>query len=158
MKKIVILILLFCATTSYSQDTVKMRQIDSLVKIINQSSESMQQDSVVSDHPEYGLKTRNYLTTLVSDGKLKKYVNKAYLTTVKNGVEELLITENAFYFDQNALIKVEEWGMKADKKQEMDWYFSENKLLYNTFQSEKSEDRAALLLQMGNSFLKILQK
>ena len=69
-----------------------------------------------------------------------------------------MITSNTFYFDQDKLIKVEEFGIEGEKKLFADWYYSENKPLYYTYQSDKSESRAALLLTMGNNMLKQIQQ
>ena len=150
--------LFFCTIKGYCQDTLKIRQIDSLVSVINQSGLIIQNDSIFQDHPELGLTMKIYLTMALDGNKLKKYVNKGIAVRVEKGISKQMTTSNTFYFDNDKLIKVEEFAIEGEKKLYADWYYSENKSLYYTHQSDKSESRAALLLTMANGMLNQIQK
>lgn len=101
---------------------------------------------------------KTYLTIALDRGKLRKYVNQVYTTRLENGISKQMIGSNIFYFDQDKLIKVEDSMIEGEKKFHADWYYSENKSLYYTFQSDKSESRAALLLTIADGMLKQFQK
>jgi len=158
MKKILLSALVFYIIKGNCQDTLRIRQIDSLVKVINQSNLITQYDSIFQDHPEIGLSMKTYLTTLLDGNNLKKFVNKVNSVRLEKGISKQMTTSNSFYFDQDKLIKVEEVGIEGEKKLYADWYYSENKPLYYTYQSDRSESRAVLLLTMGNNMLKQIQK
>ncbi len=137
--------------TSLAQDSTKLRQIDSLVKVINESNITPQNDTIVQDMPDIGLFMKTYLS-IIADGKdLKKYVNRLVSTRLEKGTTKNLTTQNSFYFDNNKLIKVEEFAIDGSNEKRFDWYYWEEKPLYYTFQSEKSEARAALLLTMSKN-------
>jgi hypothetical protein len=139
--------------TVYSQDSAKMRQIDALVSLINNSNFKVQRDSIIQDLPEYGISMRTYLTAVIDGTELKKYVNNVHSTTQENGVSKQMVGENAFYFDHNKLIKVEEYGKQDDKKIEMLWYYEDDKPIYYTLKSDKAKDRAEQLLGMAKIIL-----
>lgn len=158
--KVVIISLfgLVLSAASFCQDTVKMRQIDSLVKVINQSKEGIKYDSILQDYKELGLTMRTYLTSIANGKDLKKFSNKVYTRRDVKGVTEESVSENAFYFDQKKLIKVEEYITKGDKTMHADWYYHDGKPLYYTMQSDKAESRATLLLEMAKTFLEKFQE
>ena len=142
----------------YSQDTIKIKEIDFLVKNINQSNLPTQLDTIIQDLPEIGLKMITNLKVIVHDNKLMKYENFVNSTTIQNGISKEMISSNTFYFYQNQLIKIEEFAIDDEKKIELDWYYSEGKLLYCTSQFEKAKDRANLLLNLSNTILKQIVK
>jgi len=158
MKKILLSILVFCTIKGTCQDSLKLRRIDSLVSVINQSGLTIQNDSIIQDHPEWGLSMKTYLTLALDGNKLKKYVNKGISVRLEKGISKHMTTSTTFYFDQDKLIKVEESGIEGEKKLFADWYYAENKPLYYTYRSDKSEARAALLLTMADNMLKQIQK
>ena len=158
MKKILFSTLLLFTINSNCQDTLKVRQIDSLVSVINQSNLVIQNDSILQDRPELGLAMKTYLTMALDGNKLKKYINKVNSVRLEKGISKQMTASNTFYFDQDKLIKVEEFVIEGDKKLYFDWYYSENKPLYYTYQSEKSESRATLLLTMANGMIKQMQQ
>jgi len=158
MKKILLSAFVFFAIKGNCQDTFKIRQIDSLVKVINQSNLIIQNDSTLQDRPELDLSIKTYLTVALDGNKLKKYVNRVNSVRLEKGISKQMTTSNTFYFDQDKLIKVEEYAIEGEKKLYADWYYSENKPLHYTYQSDKSESRAALLLTMANGMLKQIQK
>ena len=147
-----IFVLTFCSV--YSQDTLKIRQIDALVSGINSSTFQIQRDTLIQDHPEMGLKMTTYLSMIVNGGELIKYVNLVNTTMTENGATRQMITSSSFYYDHNKLIKVEEYLIEGDKKKTADWYYSEDKPLYYTLQTDKAADRATLLLTMSKGMLK----
>ena len=67
-------------------------------------------------------------------------------------------SSNTFYFDQGKLIKVEEYMIKDGKEQHADWYYADDKPLYYTFQTDRSEERAAFLLNMAKVLIAQIQK
>ena len=158
MKKLLLIVLLVSTIQADSQDTLKIKQIDSIVTGINKSNLVPINDSIVQDLPAMGLYMKTNLTMLVEGKELKKYVNKVNGVRKENGVSEELRSSNTFYFDQGKLIKVEEFIVKDGKEQHADWYYADDKPLYYTFQSDRSEERAALLLNMAKSMLKQFQK
>ncbi len=152
MKRIVLFGLLFFTVNAYSQDTSKINQIDSLVKVINSSSTfKIRHDTISQDHPELGLSMKTYLTTAVNGDELKKYVNKLNAVTQENGTSKQIVTSNTFYYSDNKLIKVEEFGVQDEKEQHFDWYFSEEKCIYHTWNSDKADARANLLLSISKA-------
>lgn len=144
--------ILFCFNT-YSQDSLKIRQIDAFVSKINSSNLPIQRDTLVQDRPELGLKMTTYLSGISNDSELIKYVNYVTGTMIENGVTRQMTSSNTFYFEHNKLIKVEEYSIEGDKKGEANWYYSDDKPIHWTFQSEKSEERANLLLNMSKAMV-----
>ena len=157
MRITLLLIAFLTATTVYSQDTTKLKQIDALVHEINASTFTIQRDTIKNDKPDIGLSMRTYLTTVVDGTQLKKYINNVYVTTEMNGTKKQMVSTNTFYFDQNQLIKVEEFISKDDKKIDAFWYHADDQPIHYTFRSEKSPERAQLLLQMAKSMIAKLE-
>jgi len=158
MKTTLIIFFILTFFGVYSQDTLKIRQIDALLSQINTSTLPIHRDTLVQDHPEIGLKMTTYLTMIVNGGELIKYVNYVNTTMIENGVTRQMTTSSSFYYDHNKLIKVEEYLLESDKKKTADWYYSGDKPLYYTLQSDKAEDRATLLLTMSKTMLKQIIK
>jgi hypothetical protein len=157
MRILLLLTLFICAINGFCQDTAKLRDIDSLVKVINQSNLKPQYDSIFQDQPQLGLNMKTYLTMVVDGKELKKYVNKVNAIIQENGTTRKSMAQNSFFFDQNKLIKVEEFMIEGEKEIHMAWYYSDEKTLYYTYQSEKSEARAALLLTIAMAMQKQIQ-
>ena len=158
MKLILSFLFFIVVCAAYSQDTSKIKEINMLVSAINSSNLPVQQDSLFQDHPEIGLRMATHLTMLVTNNHLLKYVNHVTTTRTENGTQKQMISSNTFYYNQNKLIKVEEYVIVGDKKQIADWYYSDDKPLYYTLQSDKSEARASLLLTMAQAMLKQIIK
>lgn len=153
-KLVTLLIFVLSSPTLFSQDSLKVKTIDSLVAIINRSPYTIQQDTVVKEHPELGLSITNYLTAILDGRILKKYVNRGLTKNTQNGVTKEMITSSAFYYDQDKLIKVEEFAEQGEKSQKMDWYFLNDELIHQTFPSPKSAERAKLLITISASIQK----
>ena len=154
MKTTLAFIFILTFISVYSQDTLKMKKIDALVSSINTLILPIHRDTLIQDHPEMGLKMITYLTMVVNGGELMKYVNLVNTTMTENAKTRQMTTSSSFYYDHNKLIKVEEYLIEADTKKTMDWYYSENKPLYYTLQSDKAADRATLLVTMSKGMLK----
>ncbi|MEP6582767.1 MAG: hypothetical protein ABJA90_00810 [Ginsengibacter sp.] len=139
---------------SYSQDVLKIKQIDSIVSCSNASIVPVQRDTIFQDRPELQLKMTTYLTMLVDSNELIKYVNHVNTTMAENGNTRQMTTSSSFYYFHNHLIKVEEYLIEGDNKKNMDWYYSDDKPLYYTLKSDKAEGRAELLLTISKTMLK----
>ena len=137
----------------YSQNTLKIKQIDTLVSAINTSHLQIQYDTLIQDHPEMGLKMITYLSMIVNGRELIKYVNLVNTAMTENTVTRQMISSSSFYYNHNKLIKVEEYLIAGDKKETMDWYYAEDKPLYYTLQSDKAADRTTLLLTISKGML-----
>jgi hypothetical protein len=153
MKTRFLLIAILFSSAVYSQDTMQLKKIDTLVTMINTSEYKTQRDTIKNDQPQFGLSMRTYLTTVTDGSELKKYVNNVYATRQENGTTSQIVTTNAFYFDHNKLIKVEEFATQGDKKMDLSWYYADDKPIYYTLKSEKAQERAELLLTMAKSLL-----
>ena len=154
MKILLSILLIVAFIRGYSQDTIKTKQIDLLIFNINKSSLPVHRDTLIQDRPELGLKMITYLTTIVKDNELIKYVNFVNTTIIESGGTRKISSSSTFYYNQNKLIKVEEFLIEGDTKKEANWYYSEDKPLYYTLQSEKSEARAVFLLETSKAFVK----
>jgi hypothetical protein len=152
------ILLFLMITNSYSQETSKTKDIDVIVNYINQSNYQTTRDTIIQDKPEYGLKMKTYLTMKVDANQLKKYENFAYTNMTLDGKSHEITTSTTFYYDENKLIKVEEYMIEDSDKKVMDWYYSEDKPLYYTLKSDKAEERATLLLSMSDAMLKQIKK
>jgi len=153
MKIVILLVLVIFSCKVYSQDTVKIKQVDSLVYLINHSNFKTQRDTLKQNHPEIGLLALTYLTMVSNGDELKKYVNSAHTTSVYNGITKHMDGENTFYFDHNRLIKVEEFMIMDDKKMEINWYYADDKPIYNTLKSDQGKERAEMLLTMAKAMV-----
>jgi len=154
MKTIIFLASFFCLTNSYAQDSVKMKSIDSLVSVILHSDLYTQRDSTVQDYPALGLYMKTYITVMRYDKELKKYSQIVKGTRKEDQVTKHSIGGSAFYYDQNKLIKVEEFMIEDGKENKMEWYYADDKCFFHSFKSDKAEDRADFLLKLSNSILK----
>ena len=158
MKYLTLVLLLgFCRTT-YAQDSAQINSINLLVNAIVHSNFPTQQDSTAANYPALGLSMKTYLT-MVTDGKeLKKYAQVAKSTQVENHANKQMTSGSAFYYDQNKLIKVEEFLMEDGAEHKAEWYFSGDKCFYYTLKTPGAEKRIPLLLTMSNGFLKLVGK
>jgi hypothetical protein len=157
MKKITLSVLLLLPFICFSQDTSRLKQINSLVKIINQSGLITQTDSVIQDMPSLGLFIKTFVSVSIKDSNLVKYSSRTNATNLTNGVTEKISTLVSFYFLDRKLIKVEEVGNINNKKMNAEFYYFDNKPFYNTFQSDKSEARALQLLEMSKAVYNKIQ-
>jgi hypothetical protein len=149
---------LFFFNVYSQQDTLKLRQIDTIVFQINTSNLPIQRDTIVQDYPNMGIKATTYLTMIMKDKTLFKFVNFVNSTRTEDGVERQMIGSNSFYYDNNELIKVEEYIIEGGKKGEAIWYYWKDAPIYYTLQSDKAADRADLLLDMSKNMLKQIIK
>ena len=156
MKMLIILILFFCSIKTYSQDiSKKIREIDSIVTSINASKLNVKRDTISRDMPSMGMLMKTYVTMVRDDLELKKYSQNVRGTITEAGKTKETISLNIFYFNHQSLIKVEEFFIADDIQASVHWYYSNDKPLYCTLQSEKTAERAEFLLNLGRSFLKL---
>lgn len=153
MKTIFSFIFLLIFLNVHSQDSLKIKQIDSIVLNINSSDLPVQKDTVILDQPQFGVKMTTDMSIIINDKNLLKYVQNVNGVIKENGNDRQMNTSSTFYYDNNKLIKVEEYLIEGDKKGDMNWYFSDDKLLYYTFESERSEERANMLLTLSKTIL-----
>jgi hypothetical protein len=149
MKIFLIAYLLFISLSVCSQDSSRIKQIDSIVNVINSSNLIPVYDSVSQDMPVLGLKIKTYLTILLDDRKLKKYgvlVNSSMKE--KENLKET-VSYTIFYYDKNELIKVEERGIEDGQTGNASWYYADDNPLYYTLKNDRSEERATTLLAMS---------
>ena len=144
--------LLFTSIT-YSQDILKLKRIDSLVNVINNLKAKIEKDTILNDLPYVGISVKTHLSMILDNDQLRKYVSTAHSVKLENDVSTETVTSSAFYYDQNVLIKVEEFAMQGDDIVHFDWYYSDDKCIYYTLQSERAGDRANLLLSMSKGLL-----
>lgn len=100
-----------------------------------------------------GFSSQTYLSMLIDGGELKKYVNDVHMTMKNNGTTKKVHGTNTFYFNNNKLIKAVDFMVEGDKKMEVEWYFSNDKPIYNTLKNEKGQDRAEFLLKIAQGML-----
>jgi hypothetical protein len=155
MKTHLLLALLFFTSELYSQESNKIREIDSLTSLIRLSDLPVQHDSTSKDYPGLGLKIKTYLTAMLDSKELKKYVSKTKTTQIEDGISKEMNAGTAFYFDKNKLMKVEEYALQGEKETIFAWYFNNDECIYHTLQSDKAESRASLLITMANAIFKI---
>lgn len=150
--------ILLCVLASLSfnalaQAPERTRQIDSLVQVINGGSFTVERDTLKQEFPEMGFSVHTYLTLVTDGSEVKKHINFVRSTSREKGQQKEMVAQNAFYFDHNQLIKVEEYLIEGDKKVEVSWYYADDKPLYHTLQSHKAAERAAMLLQMAKAMM-----
>jgi len=154
MKTTLTIIFISFSSICLSQGDLKIKQIDALVLNINTSLIPIQRDTLIQDYPEMGLKMITYLSMIIDDRKLLKYENLVKTTRKETAGTREMTTSSSFYYDDNKLIKVEEFLMEGGDKKTMDWYYSEDKALHYTLQSDKAADRATFLITLGKEMLK----
>jgi hypothetical protein len=138
---------------SYSQDAIKIKQIDSLVNLINSSNYKLQRDTIKQDYPDMGLSMRTYLSAETDGSELKKYINDVYMTATQNGTAQKTHATNIFYFNHNKLIKVQEDGTEDKKELHYLWYYADDKPIYYTSEDEGAQERASMLLNIAKAMM-----
>jgi hypothetical protein len=153
MKTILLYAAIFFSSAVYAQDTLKLKQIDSLVHLINTSNYKTQRNTIKNEMPQLGFSIRTYLTMVTNGAELKKYVNDVHSTRQENGTTKQMDANNTFYFDNNKLIKVEEFAIQDDKRMDIVWYYADDKPIYYTSKSDNAKERSQLLLTLAKGML-----
>jgi hypothetical protein len=153
MKYSVLFAFVIFSLKSFSQDAANIKQIDSLVKLINNSNFKTQRDTIKQDHAAMGFSSQAYLTMVSTDTELKKYINDFHSISQASGKTKKLNGANEFYFDQNKLIKVDEFMTEGDEKFEFHWYFANEKPIYDTLTGDMGIERGDQLLKIAKSLL-----
>ena len=131
-------------------------QINTLVNSISLSDLPTKHDSIFQDYPGLGLTMKTFIKLKTYGKELKKYEQIVKTTQKENSITSVSISGSAFYYDQNELIKVEEFMIKDDKENKFEWYFSEDKCFYYTLKSDKADKRIPLLLNLSKGFQKTI--
>ena len=100
-----------------------------------------------------GFSSQTYLTLVSTDTELKKYTNDFHSISQENDNAKKLDWANVFYFDQNMLIKLDEFMSQGDEKFEFHWYFADEKPVYDTLTGEIGRERGDQLLKMAKSLI-----
>src|SRR4051812_27128514 len=104
MKKFISVAFILLSLQTYAQDSLKLKGIDQLAKTIDNSKLNYQIDSVIKEMPEYGLKTKFYISHYFEDtNSLRKLIVKNDIVRTENGKEERMVTNSTFYYDSNKL-------------------------------------------------------
>ncbi len=154
MKILFLFISFFYFSNLFSQDSLSVRQVDSLVSIIQYSNFPTQRDSIFQDYSEIGLKINTHITLVTYGKELKKYAQIVKATQLENKIEKHNLMGSAFYYNKNLLIKVEEFMIEEGKEYKAEWYFYNDKCFFKTATSPKFENRISLLVKLSNTFLK----
>lgn len=150
MRKLFILTTLLCTLGVYSQDTNKIKQIDSIVNLINHSNYRVQTDTIRQDPSQVGLTMVKYLSISMNGTELKKHVTEAHMTT-EDGKQ--YHGTSIFYFHHNALIKVDDSMIEGTTKKGALWYFADGKPIHYTVNNDRSQERAEMLLTIAKTML-----
>lgn len=149
MKLSVLIICLFTFIHSHAQKSTQIAKIDRLVSQINSSGLELERDTIIYDFPEMNIYIVTYLSAIIDNGEIIKYVNDVNGKTMENGILKETIGVCTFYFKDRELIKEEEYSIENDLKTSAEWYYWNDKPIYNTSDKADSEKRAAKLLEMS---------
>jgi hypothetical protein len=138
---------------------MKIESIDKTVSRINNSELPIEKDTITQDFPALNLHMTTFLTAVYTDKELFKYQNFGFTNRIEKGTSQKIETSTTFYFENNSLIKVEEYGILDDgDKKEFTWYFYENQPLNSYLFSEKEEARATQLIELATGLLRQMIK
>jgi hypothetical protein len=154
MKIFILLLLPFFSSKVYSQDSLRINEINSIVNTITHSNYPTQLDSTFQDYPGMDLTFKTYIRVTSYGKELKKYSQIVKSTKKENQIIKEEVGGSAFYYDQNKLIKVEEFLTQEGKDNMFEWYFFDDQCFFHTLKSDKAEERIPLLLTISNTFLK----
>jgi hypothetical protein len=150
MKFIFVLAAIVYSFATYSQDTKKIKSIDSLVKVIKASNYQVIRDTVKRESAKTGFSRRVYVTALFNEVELKKYVEDDLITSVGDNRASKMHLVSSYYFDHNKLIKVEQNRTDWLGTKYSDWYFGNDKPLYNTSKQRYRDQYALTMLDEAN--------
>jgi hypothetical protein len=156
MKKAFLLIILFWTLETNSQDTTaRVKQIDLLVNTIKNLTSHT--DSTLADVPAMNFWMKTYITTTKDSTQFRKWAIYQIGRQKLNDTLREIKASTGLYFDQNKLIKAEEFSNEDGKEVYADWYFQDDKALYYTFKNSHSEKRALYLLDLAKKILEDLK-
>jgi hypothetical protein len=136
---------------AYSQDTLEARSIDSLVKIIDNADFPFKRDTIKYNRRGYSGLT--YVTIVTSGSGLKKYVSDNTITRKRNRQINKTVTNSTFYFNQNKLVKVEEFIISYGKKVQNSYYYKNEKPIFSSSKANSYVKRDAFMLQTAKGIL-----
>jgi hypothetical protein len=154
MKTSLLLFLLIgVAHFSYSQDSSKISQIDSIVKILKSTHLETKTDTIKQDQPQFGYYGFSIVTISVDQKGLRRYINHVNATIKQGNKDEKIVSDNIFYFNNGELIKVEETATKEDETKAFEYYFDAGKAINTSLLTPKQLSRTEQLLTMGKMIL-----
>ncbi|WEK37779.1 MAG: hypothetical protein P0Y53_09720 [Candidatus Pseudobacter hemicellulosilyticus] len=157
MKTVCSALLFLVLFQANAQDSLATKKIDSLVTSINNSTLPVIRDSVINEVPAIGFSSRAYISMVLLENKVLKYTQHTFLTSLENGATNKLETNSTFYYQEQYLIKVEEYAKEGDKKQEAHWYYHEGKPIYWTSSAENAASRAEQLIKISDAMVNAIQ-
>jgi len=154
MYKLLLLPLTLFSLECFCQDSAtQVRKIDSLVESINHSNFIVQHDSTNNDVPAYGIFSKTYITVVLNGQDVVKYVNNVTGSREVKNKTVKMTTSNTFYYHHNKLIKVEDQVFQDNMQICFEWYYDNDKSLYYTMKTDRSAERAELLLVMSKAIM-----
>lgn len=130
MKTFFAFVLLLPAVTSiFSQDSLLIKRIDSLVIQINRAKLTIINDSTSNAEPGFSVEMYSYSTAFFQGSEFAKFFMKDSITTNVNGTTGITNTMHVFYFYKRTLIKAESYVSLSNFKQQMVWYYWDRRLI-----------------------------
>lgn len=156
MKYLLISLVIF-SLKGYAQDTLKIKNIDSLVNLINRSNFKVHRDSLTENNPALGISMQCYVTAIKKGTELKKYVNNTFSSIQHNGKTIQVVSLITYYYDRNKLIKAEQSIKQGGTNQETKWYYVDDKPIY-TPPIFNAQILAQNILMAGKEILKTVSE
>lgn len=153
MKTVLTALFMWVSFISFAQNDAKIKQIDSIVSSINSITTNITRDTLKQDNAQIGMFARTYLTSVAKDGMLVKYTNNVHTTMSVNGVSESFISNNIFYYNNSKLIKVEEDITRGERRNEMEYYFEDDKVIFVSPNMPELKTRGEELAVMGKMMM-----
>ena len=151
-------LLLFITTHIFSQDSLLIKRIDSLVIQINTSKLTEVNDSTNQSEPGVSMEMYSYSTAFFDGGVFTKFFFKDSIKTNLNGMAVIMNTAQALYFYKSKLIKVEAYVFQSNFKQRLIWYYWDRRLIKKQpgFPVHDKNDESNL--EFGDTLLNRYQK
>ncbi|MBS1511907.1 MAG: hypothetical protein JST86_13755 [Bacteroidetes bacterium] len=155
MKKVfTFLIVTVVGLSAKAQDSAQVKGIDEAVSKINQLSLPIIADSLNQQYSGTDTKITTYTTKVRDANQLYKYTSRVVTHRVDHGVTTNMENSSTFYFSNNKLVKVEEYTINGNRRDDMSWYYANNLPVYWTLNAAKSADRAKLLVTQADDILR----
>lgn len=158
MKYLTLTVILINLSHCFAQDKRLIESIDSLVQNIQSLKIPFNRDTIIQDLSELNMKTTTVTSFRIDNEELLEYENHSTVKSQINSEGRTIVSSSKFYFHKNNLIKVEEFLIDGNKKHEAIWYYSDNKCIFQSLNSEKANSRAPFLLELSKTYLNIIDK
>lgn len=158
MKFILFVLLLFTATSIFSQDSLLIKRIDSIVIQINRAKLKAVDDSSNNSEPKVSMEMYSHSTAYFRDNEFVKFFAKDSIKTNTNGTTGVMKTKHVFYFYNRALIKTEAYVSLSNFNQEFVWYYWDRRLIkkHSAFPFKDKNDESNL--ELADTLLNKYQK